>query len=99
MLNRDFDRIDPTKARVLLVEGSPRLLNSFPEDLSASAQRQLEKLGVEVRTGVHVTAIREGEIEVEGEVIGAENIIWGAGVAAHPLTRTLGAEVDRAGAG
>jgi NADH dehydrogenase len=97
VLKKDFDRIDPAKARVLLVEGSPRLLNSFPEDLSASAQRQLERLGVEVRTGVRVTAIRAGEIEVGGETIRAENIIWGAGVSAHPLTRTLGVELDRAG--
>ncbi len=97
MLKKDFDRIDPTKARVLLVEGSPRLLNAFPEDLSASAQRQLERLGVEVRTGVRVTAIRDGELEVGGETIRAANIIWGAGVVAHPLTRTLGVELDRAG--
>ena len=97
VLKRDFDRIDPTKARVLLLEGSPRVLNSFPEDLSVSARRQLEKLGVEVRTGVHVTAIRAGELEVAGEIIRAANIIWGAGVAAQPLSRTLGVEVDRAG--
>jgi len=97
VLKKDFDRIDPTKARVLLVEGSSRVLGAFPEDLSASARRQLEKLGVEVRTEVRVTAIREGELEVGGETIGAANIIWGAGVSAQPLARTLGAEVDRAG--
>jgi NADH dehydrogenase len=97
VLKKDFDRIDPTKARVLLVEGGPRLLSAFPPELSASAQRQLEQLGVEVRTGVHVTAMREGELEVGGEVIRSANIIWGAGVAAHPLTRTLGVETDRAG--
>jgi NADH dehydrogenase len=97
VLTKDFDRIDPAKARVLLVEGSPRLLNAFPEDLSASARRQLEHLGVEVRLGVRVTAIRDGEIDVGGETIRAENIIWGAGVSAHPLTRTLGVELDRAG--
>jgi NADH dehydrogenase len=97
VLKKDFDRIDPTKARVLLVEGGPRVLGTFPPDLSASAQRQLERLGVEVRTGVHVTAIREGELEVGGETIRAANIIWGAGVTAHPLTKTLGVELDRAG--
>ncbi len=97
VLKKDFDRIDPTKARVLLIEGSPRVLNAFPEDMSASARRQLERLGVEVRTGVHVTAIREGELDVGGETIRAANIIWGAGVTAHPLTRTLGVELDRAG--
>jgi NADH dehydrogenase len=97
VLKKDFDRIDPTKARVLLVEGSPRVLNSFPADLSVSALRQLEGLGVEVRTGVHVTAIREGELEIPGETIRAANIIWGAGVSAQPLTRVLGVELDRAG--
>jgi NADH dehydrogenase len=97
VLKRDFDRIDPAKARVLLLEGSPRVLNAFPEDLSASAKRQLEKLGVEVRTGVHVTAIRDGELDIGRETIRAANIIWAAGVAAHPLTRTLGVELDRAG--
>ena len=97
VLKRDFDRIDPAKARVLLIEGSARVLGAFPEDLSASAQRQLEKLGAEVRTGVHVSAIRNGELDVGGETIRAANIIWGAGVTAHPLTRTLGVETDRAG--
>ena len=97
VLRKDFDRIDPTKARVLLVEGGPRVLGAFPADLSASGQHQLERLGVEVRTGVHVTAIRDGELDVGGETIRAANIIWGAGVAAHPLTRTLGVETDRAG--
>ena len=97
VLKKDFDHIDPTTARVLLIEGGPRVLGAFPADLSASAQRQLEKLGVEVRTGLHVTAIRAGELEVGGETIRAGNIIWGAGVSAHPLTRTLGVELDRAG--
>jgi NADH dehydrogenase len=97
VLKKDFDRIDPTKARVLLVEGGSRVLSTFPPELSASAQRQLEQLGVEVRTGVQVTEIRDGELAVGGEVIRAANIIWGAGVAAHPLTRTLGVETDRAG--
>jgi len=97
VLKKDFDRIDPTKARVLLLEGSPRVLATFTPDLSASAQRQLEQLGVEVRTGVQVTAIRDGELVVGGETIRAANIIWGAGVAAQPLTRTLGVETDRAG--
>lgn len=97
VLKRDFDRIDPTKARVLLVEGSPRVLAAFPPELSASAQRQLERLGVEVRLGRHVAAVRAGEFEVGGEVIQAANIIWGAGVAANPLTAALGVETDRAG--
>ena len=97
VLKRDFDRIDPTKARVILIEGSPRVLASFPPESSASALRQLERLGVEVRLGRHVEAVRAGEVVVGGEVIRAANIIRGAGVAANPLTLSLGAETDRAG--
>ena len=99
VLNKDFDHIDPSKARVLLIEGSPRVLAAFPPELSASAQRQLEKLGVEVRTGVRVEAIRQGEIVAGGETIRADNIIWGAGVAGAPIARQLGVETDRAGRG
>jgi NADH dehydrogenase len=97
VLHRDFDHIDPSRARIILIEGSPRLLGMFPEELSASAQQQLEKLGVDVRTNHRVTAIREGEIDVGTETIRAANIIWGAGVAANPLTKALGVEMDRAG--
>ena len=98
VLVRDFDRIDPSAARVILVEGSDRVLSTFPPDLSDSARQQLKKLGVETRAGVRVQAIRPGEVELPGgEVIRAANIIWGAGVAASPLTRKLGVEVDRAG--
>ncbi len=97
VLKRDFDRIDPTKARVILIEGSPRVLAAFPPESSASALRQLERLGVEVRLGKHVEAVRDGEVVVGGEIIRTANIIWGAGVAANPLTRALGVETDRAG--
>lgn len=97
VLKRDFDRIDPTKARVVLVEGSDRVLGTFPEDLSESALRQLTKLGVEVQLKTRVMAIREGEVELGDHTIRAENIIWGAGVSANPLTKKLGVEVDRAG--
>jgi len=97
VLNRDFDHIDPSKARVILIEGAPRVLAAFPPVLSASAQRQLEKLGVEVRTGLRVEAIRQGEVVVGGETIRADNIIWGAGVAGAPVAKKLGGETDRAG--
>ena len=97
VLNRDFDHIDPSKARVVLIEGAPRVLAAFPPVLSASAQRQLEKLGVEVRTGLRVEAIRQGEVVVGGETIRADNIIWGAGVAGAPVAKKLGGETDRAG--
>jgi NADH dehydrogenase len=98
VLRRDFDHIDPTRARVILIEGSPRVLAAFPPDLSDSARRQLERIGVEVRTGLHVQDIREGEVVLPGgETIRAGSILWAAGVGAVPLTRTLGVETDRAG--
>lgn len=98
VLVRDFDRIDPRKARVILIEGGDRVLGTFPPDLSASAERQLRSLGVDVRKSLRVQAIREGEVELSnGETIRAANIIWGAGVGASPLTRMLGVELDRAG--
>ena len=97
VLQRDFDQIDPARARVILIEGGPRVLAAFPPELSASAQRQLERLGVEVRTNATVRDIRSGEVALATETIRAANIVWAAGVAAHPLTRTLGLETDRAG--
>lgn len=97
VLNKDFDRIDPAKVRVRLIEGSPRVLAHFPPELSASAQRQLEQLGVEVRTNLRVQEIREGEVVLPEETIRSDNIIWAAGVGAVPLTKKLGVEVDRAG--
>jgi len=97
-LKRDFERIDPTHSRVLLIEGADRLLLQFPPDLSASAQRQLEARGVEVRTSAKVKEIRANEvILVDGSSLRAGNIVWGAGVSAVPLTKTLGVELDRAG--
>ncbi len=98
VLNRDFRRIDPTKARIILIEGSPKVLSHLPPDLSASAQRQLEDLGVQVRNNIHVKNIRAGEVELDdGEIIRAGNILWAAGVAATPLTKKLGVELDKAG--
>ncbi|HWL14086.1 MAG TPA: NAD(P)/FAD-dependent oxidoreductase [Opitutus sp.] len=98
VLVRDFDRIDPRRSRIILVEGGDRVLGTFPKDLSESAERQLRRLGVDVRKGVRVQAIREGEVELsDGEIVRAANIIWGAGVSASPLTRQLGVELDRAG--
>lgn len=98
VLVEDFDRIDPTRAHVILIEGGDRVLGTFPPDLSASARRQLERLGVDARTSTRVQAIRAGEVELSnGETIRAANIIWGAGVAASPLTKWLGVETDRAG--
>ncbi len=98
VLNRDFRRIDPTRAHIILIEASLRVLAHLSPDLSASAQRQLEHLGVQVRTATKVKNITRGRVDLEsGEVILAENIIWAAGVSASPLTHKLGVELDRAG--
>ncbi len=93
----DFRAIDTAAARVILLEGGPRVLPTYPEDLSASAQRQLEKLGVDVRTNALVTHIEKGRVHVGDVIIEARNIFWAAGVAASPLGGCLGAELDRAG--
>ena len=98
VLKRDFRRIDPTQARIILLEAAPSVLGHLPPDLTESARRQLEHLGVQIRTSTRVAAIREGAVDLAGgECIRAENIIWAAGVAAVPLTKQLGAELDRGG--
>ncbi|HEV2695714.1 MAG TPA: NAD(P)/FAD-dependent oxidoreductase [Verrucomicrobiae bacterium] len=98
VLSHDFRRIDPTQARIILIEGSPNVLSHLPLELSVSAKRQLEALGVQVRTATKVQNIRQGEVElVGGEIIHAENILWAAGVSATSLTKKLGVELDRAG--
>jgi NADH dehydrogenase len=102
----EFRRIDPERARVLLLEGGGRVLQAMPEDLSQRALQQLEKLGVEVRTNARVTAIEAERVEVhpaDGEpyAIASHCVIWAAGVAASELGRHLadavGATTDRAG--
>lgn len=98
VLKKDFRRINPATAHVILIESSPRLLSHLPEDLAVSAREQLEKLGVQVRVSTRVKSIRQGLVELEGgEIIAAENILWAAGVSASPLTTKLGVELDRAG--
>ncbi len=98
VLKRDFRRIDPAQARIIMIEAGSTILSHLPSDLSESATRQLEKLGVHVRTSTLVKAIREKVVELEGgETIRAENILWAAGVSAIPLTKKLGVELDRAG--
>jgi NADH:ubiquinone reductase (H+-translocating) len=98
VLKRDFRRIDPSQAKIILIEGAPNVLSFLPADLAQSATRQLEGLGVHVRTSMRVKDIREGEVELEdGEIIRAGNILWTAGVSAVPLTKKLGVELDKAG--
>ena len=96
-LAENFRNIDPTKTRVLLVEAGPSILSAYPEDLRQSAVRQLEHLGVEVRTNSAVSDVRTGQVQVGNDVISAEVVLWAAGVSASPLGRALGAPVDRAG--
>jgi NADH dehydrogenase len=96
-LEREFRRIDPREARVLLLEAGRRVLASFPESLSAKARRQLGKLGVEIRTGMPVAAIDGEGVTLGAERIVARTVLWAAGVAASPLARSLGVELDRQG--
>jgi len=96
-LAHEFRSIDPSRTHILLVEGGPRVLPAYPEDLSRSAQEQLEHLGVEVRTSTTVTQIEPGAVDVGTTRLPATVVLWAAGVAASPLGKKLGAEVDRAG--
>lgn len=97
-MRHDFRHIDPSRARVLLIEGTPRILATFPEDLSAKARRQLEDIGVEVWNNKHVTEVGAGYVKIGDERIEAVVILWAAGVATSPLGRMLGAPVDKRGA-
>lgn len=94
---RDFRRIRPESARVILIEGRERVLPPYPPDLSESAQRQLERLGVEVITGAVVTAVSSHDVRIGERVIPTRTVLWGAGVQASPLAKSLGVPLDRAG--
>ncbi|HEX5208227.1 MAG TPA: NAD(P)/FAD-dependent oxidoreductase [Steroidobacteraceae bacterium] len=96
-LKREFRHIDPAAAKILLVEAGPRVLPAFPPSLSEKAQRQLERLGVRVRTGHAVTGLDERGVWIGEERIAARTVLWAAGVAASPLGAALGVAVDRAG--
>jgi NADH:ubiquinone reductase (H+-translocating) len=96
-LAKDFRHINPSEARVILIEGEPRLLASFPEDLSTSALKQLVDLGVEVRTATRATNLTEAGVQVGNEFIPCRVKIWAAGNNASFVGKTLGAPVDRVG--
>ena len=96
-LYADFRRIDTRKTRVILLEGGPRILPSFPEDLAARAHRDLGDLGVEVRTESVVTQIDPGAVCLGEERIPTRTVFWAAGNAAAPVGRTLGVPTDRVG--
>ena len=93
----DFRNFDPRSARVILLEGGPRVLPTFSEKLSAIAQKELEELGVEVRTSAIVTRVERGAVWIGDERIESETIFWAAGNESSPLGAFLGAPLDRAG--
>ena len=96
-LAKDFRHFDPGSARIILIEGGPSILTSFPEALRRSALSDLQRLGVDVRTSSVVTGVSRGRVTVGDKYVEAETVLWAAGVAASPLGATLGAPVDRAG--
>ena len=96
-LRRDFRHIDPTQARVLLLEGGPRVLASYPEELSRKAEQQLAALGVEIHTGMNVSDVQPGYVIAGGRRIDSVDTLWAAGVQASPLGRMLGVPTDKRG--
>jgi len=96
-LSNEFRTIDPRKTRIVLLEGGPRVLPAYPEDLSRSAEEQLKRLGVEVHTSAMVTLVTPGAVHMGDTPLPAAVILWAAGVAASPLGKKLGGPVDRAG--
>jgi NADH:ubiquinone reductase (H+-translocating) len=96
-LRRDFRHIDPGEATVLLLEGGPRLLPSYPASLSDQAKRDLRRLGVEVRTETLVTDIRPGSVVAAGWTIPTQTVIWAAGNIASPILKSLNTPLDNVG--
>jgi len=96
-LAKDFRHIDPSQARVILVEADPWVLATFPDDLQISARKQLVDLGVEVRTGIHATNLSEEGLQVGDEFIPCRVKIWAAGNNASFVGHSLGAPIDRVG--
>jgi NADH dehydrogenase len=96
-MRHDFRHIDPSKARVMLLDNGPRILAAYPEDLSAKAERTLFDLGVEVHTKSNVTNVGAGWVEANNQRIEAAVVLWAAGVQASPLGKMLGAPTDKRG--
>ena len=96
-LAKDFRHFDPGLSKIILIEGGPDVLPAFPAPLRDAARRDLQRLGVEVRTGTLVTRIGPGFVEAAASRIVAETILWAAGVAASPLGAALGVALDRVG--
>lgn len=96
-LAHDFRHIDPRSAQILLYEAAPRVLPTFPENLSVRAQRHLESLGVKVFTNTRVTAVDAEGIVANGMRVRSSTVLWGAGVLASPAARWIGASMDKSG--
>ncbi|HEX7735809.1 MAG TPA: NAD(P)/FAD-dependent oxidoreductase [Ktedonobacteraceae bacterium] len=96
-LAKDFRRINPARARVILVEAGPRILPTFPEGLARKAHKALNRLGVEVRTGTPVEEIDANGVTIDGQRVACKTVVWSAGVSASPAGTWLGAEMDRGG--
>jgi NADH dehydrogenase len=96
-LRANFRRIDPSSTKVILLEGTPRVLPTFHETLAKKAAHRLNAIGVEVRTGVMVQHVDEQGVIVAGERIDTNTVLWTAGVQASPLIKRLNAKMDRAG--
>ena len=96
-MTKDFRHIDPATAQVQILEGSPSILAAYPPDLQVKAREQLNALGVQVRTGAHVTDIQPGYVMVDDERIESAVTLWAAGVEASPLGKLLGFATDRRG--
>jgi NADH dehydrogenase len=96
-LRGQYRRIDPAASSIILVEGGQRILPTFAESLATKAARRLEKLGVEILTGVKVEKVDESGVIANGQRIPSATVLWTAGVAASPIVKRLGAATDRAG--
>lgn len=94
---KDFRHIDPSEAQVMILEGSPNILGTYPADLQEKAREQLAGLGVKMRTGAHVTDVQPGYVMVGDERIDAVVTLWAAGVQASPLGKLMGLETDKRG--
>jgi NADH dehydrogenase len=94
---RDFRHINPSNARVVLIEGRDRILPAYPPDLSDKARKQLVRLGAEVMTRAQVTQVSMDEVAIGDQHIATRTVLWAAGVEASPLAKSLGVPLDRAG--
>ena len=96
-LSEDFRHIDPARARIILVEAGPRVLKSFHEELSRKARRDLEALGVQIRTGLRVSEVTAEGVRIGAEFIAAKTVIWAAGVKPSSINVQLESELDQKG--